>query len=154
LLQWVFNKEFSEGDVELRVILIHLKNVVWSHKNDRVVTFSRLQYLNLLWSSWEVADILVRFLLNVESLDRFFLNLPSIRFHGNPSYECCADIFGETDRLMIMTKVIGVFRDCAHAPDISLCLQAIQNLGREWENAQLLLFSLFDVNFGLTFWFR
>ena len=32
---------------------------------------------------------------------------------------------------MIMTKVIRVVRDCAKAPDISVLLQAMQQLRRE-----------------------
>jgi len=55
---------------------------------------------------------------------------------------------------MVMTKVIGGVRDCAKAPDMSVWLQAMRQIRREGETAQLLLFSLFEVNFAFTFWFR
>jgi basic membrane lipoprotein Med (substrate-binding protein (PBP1-ABC) superfamily) len=48
---------------------------------------------------------------------QIFIRILYIKFHGHPSSGICVDTCGQTDKETYMTKVKGVLRDYANAPN-------------------------------------
>jgi len=66
-----------------------------------------------------MSDIFVRFYPNLDFVNRFFfVEVPNIKFHGNPSNGYRADHSGQTDRRTYSYEEgnLGAFRDYANAP--------------------------------------